>query len=98
MLIYKNMNEEKSFYQIFKTNLITIIVLAGTILISFNTLSTANKLAPLQQDIAVVKQAVAQIKEDSQDNVSQKELDVEITNLDTRLTRIENKVDILIAK
>lgn len=52
------MKNDKSFGQIFKENIITISILAGTISVGYFNLVTASKLSPIEQNQSVIIQRV----------------------------------------
>jgi Tfp pilus assembly protein PilO len=88
-------DKDKTLYQIFKTNIITLIILAVTIFVSYNALATARSIAPLQQDIAIIKEVQAHEQEDAKTYATKAEVIISLEAINQRLTRIENKIDAL---
>ncbi len=70
-----------------------LIWLIGVFVLILNVWLTT-QLAPMAQDVALIKQTQAQIKIDNSDDVSYRDFE----NLDKRLTRIENKLDLFLEK
>ena len=87
------MNANKTLYQIVKENIITILVLGVSVYLSYNALVISNNIAPLRQDIEIIKTVQAHEKEDALTFVTKDEVMVELKAIDQRLTRIENKLD-----
>ena len=73
---------------------VQVLIWLGGIFVLILNVWLTTQLAPMAQDIALIKQTQAQLKHDNSDDVSYRDFDV----LDKRLTRIENKLDSLLER
>ena len=85
------MNEKKSLIQFIKTNAMQLLSL---IMLSLATYITI-RLAPISQDVALVRQQVNAMDIEVKNRISKNEVEVWFNKFDSQLNRMEGKVDYL---
>jgi hypothetical protein len=85
------MNEKKTFSSFIKANAMQLLSLIMLCLATYITL----RLAPLSQDMALMRQQVNAIDEVVKNRISKDEVEIWFSKFDSQLTRMEGKVDYL---
>jgi len=85
------MNEKKSLIQFIKANAMQLLSL---IMLSLATYITI-RLAPISQDVALVRQQVNAMDIEVKNRISKNEVEVWFNKFDSQLNRMEGKVDYL---